>query len=79
MKNKDIILLPSHIKTFNFVRKFIEKNTYSPELSEIAAKIELTPRQVWRLLNDLITLGYLSKTPHKKRSIKVEREVIEQN
>ena len=77
MKNKDIILLPSHIETFNFIKKFIEKNIYSPEISEVAEKIELTSRQAWRLINDLISLGYLSKTPHKKRSIKVERERID--
>lgn len=76
MNKKNIILGPSHVKVQKYVSNYIKKNIYSPEIGEIAKGVKLTPRQTWRLIEDLISLRYLSKSPHKKRSLKVERELV---
>lgn len=71
----EIILLPSHIKVYNFVVAYIKKNITSPEVREIAKGVKLEDRQVHRLIDDLCVLGFLSKKKFYKRSIKVEKEL----
>ncbi len=71
----EIILLPSHIKVYNFVGAYIKKNITSPEAREIAKGVKLEDRQVHRLVDDLCVLGFLSKKKFYKRSIKIEKEL----
>lgn len=68
-----INLQPSHIRVYRFVEKYIAKNIASPDVNDIAkAKtVQLTPRQVYRLVDDLCVLGYLGKDAYKKRSLRV--------
>lgn len=72
---KQIVLLPSHIKVYNFITRYIDKKIVSPEVSEIAKGIKYQERQVHRLVEDLVSLGYLSKRKHYRRSIKIEKEL----
>lgn len=66
-----INLQPSHINAYRFIKKYQEKNIVSPEMEEISKGIKLTLRQVYRVVDDLCTLGYLSRESYKKRSIKI--------
>lgn len=74
-KREEIILLPSHIKVYNFVVGYIKKNIVSPEAGEIAKGIKYEDRQVHRLVEDLVSLGYFSKKKHYRRSIRIEKEL----
>jgi hypothetical protein len=69
----EITLLPSHVAVFNFIDKYIEKNTFSPEVEEVAKGIKLTPRHTYRIVDDLCALGHLSKLFNRKRSLKIEK------
>lgn len=71
MKKKEINLQPSHVKAYRFIEKYTSKNLYGPEMLEISASIHSSPRQTYRIINDLKKLGYVSRTPHVPRSIKV--------
>lgn len=75
-KNREeIILLPSHIQVYNFIKRYIERNIVSPETKEIAKGIKYEERQVYRVIDDLVSLGYLSKKKHYRRGIKIEKEL----
>ncbi len=73
---KEIVLQPSHLNVYNFIAKFVEKNIYSPELNEIAKGIKMTERQTFNLINELCTLGFLSKIPNKKRGLKILKKIV---
>ncbi len=68
-------------KTFDFIKKFINKNNYSPSLNEIALGIGITSRGVaHRYVNALIEKGYLYKQPNSQRSLEiVDPEEINQS
>lgn len=66
-----INIQPSHVQAYRFIEKYIAKNVSAPEVIEIASAIKVTSRHAYRLVDELILLGYLSKEDHKKRSIKV--------
>lgn len=66
-----INLQPSHIRAYNFIAKSRAKNLYSPDMDEVAKGIKLTPRQAYRVVDDLIALGYMSKEMYKRRSLKI--------
>lgn len=74
-KAKQIILQPSHVKVYNFVKEYIEKNMFSPKLTEVAKGIKLTDRQSYNLINELVELGYLSKEAHRKRGIAIVKKL----
>lgn len=74
-KPTDIVLLPSHIKVYNFIKTYIANKIVSPETKEIAKGIKYEERQVYRLIDDLVALGYLSKKKHYRRGIKIEKEL----
>lgn len=66
-----INLQPSHVKVFEFVKQYVADHLYSPEFSEISAGVKLTDRQIYRLVNDLISLGALSQMKHKRRGLSI--------
>lgn len=68
-----INLQPAHIRAYRFVEKYVSKNIVAPEMEEIAKAIKLTLRHTYRIIDDLRTLGYLTKEAHKRRSIKIVR------
>lgn len=73
-KNKttrEINLQLSHVKAYQYIDKYIAKKIVAPEMIEVSKYIKLTVRQTYRVVEDLCELGYLSKEPYKKRSIKV--------
>lgn len=74
-KSNKIILQPSHVKAFNFIKKYIERNVVAPEVPEIAAGIKATERHTHRLIDDLCSLGHLSKIPYRKRSISIVKDI----
>lgn len=72
---KKIIIQPSHVSVYKFVKKFIDKKKFAPELNEIAKGVELTGRQVHRLIGELVELGYIGREPHKKRGLSIKKEI----
>ena len=68
-----INLQPSHINAHRFISKYVEKNIVSPQIDEVARGIKLTTRQTYRVIDDLVTLGYVTKELYKKRSLRVVR------
>lgn len=66
-----IVLQPSHVRAYRFVEKYTNKNLVAPDVHEIAKAVGVTWRQVYRLVDDLCVLGYMTKQPRKKRSIKI--------
>lgn len=74
-QKEEVVLLPSHIKVYNFINLYIKKNIIAPTASEIAKGIKYEDRQVHRVVEDLCLLGYLSKKKHYRRGIKIEKEL----
>lgn len=70
-----VVLQPSHVSAFNFLKKYMQKKLYAPEVSEIASAIKLTERQTYRILDDLVVLKVISKEHRRKRSIKILKEI----
>lgn len=66
-----INLQPSHVRVYRYVEKYTKKNLVAPDVHEIAKAVGVTWRQVYRLIDDLCVLGYMTKEAHKKRSIKI--------
>lgn len=64
-------LQPSHVKVFNFIEKYTEKNMFAPEVNEISKSTKMSLKHGYRIVDELCRLGYLSKTPYAKRSIKI--------
>lgn len=75
IKNKKIYLQESHIKIYRFIEKYIQKKVMAPEILEIAKGAKVTDRHVYRVLDDLQTLGYISRGGFKKRSIQIIKEL----
>lgn len=71
-----IVLQPSHVAAFNFIKKYMSKRVYAPEIGEISKAIRLTERQTYRLIDDLVALKVLSKEKRRKRSIQVLKELV---
>lgn len=68
-------LQPPHVKAFNFIKGYVEKNAYAPEIAEIAKGIKASERNAHRLVHDLCRMKYLSKIAYRKRSIKIVRDI----
>ena len=75
MIKEEIVLQPSHIKVYNFIKSYIDKKIVSPDVIEIANGVKYESRHVHRLVDDLVALGFLSKLKFRKRSIKIVREL----
>lgn len=67
----NIVILPAHIKAYRFIEKYIKKNVFAPTKEEIALGSKISVRHIFRILEDLQTLGYISMTEQTPRSIKV--------
>lgn len=74
-KPADFTIQPSHVKVFDFIKSFIDKNIYSPHLKEIAEATGLTVRTVLRITDDLVELQYISKQPFKQRGLRIIRDI----
>lgn len=70
-----IVLQPAHVSAFNFIKKYLEKKVFAPEIKEIATGIKVTERHAYRLIDDLVALGVISRETRRKRSIKVIKEL----
>lgn len=70
-----IALQPSHVRVYNFIETFIEKNIFAPELNETAKAVKLSIRQTYNLINELVSLGYLEKVARKKRGLKIIKKL----
>lgn len=70
-----IILQPSHVAAFRYIERFRKDHHFSPEIKEIAKAIKLNDRQVYRIVDDLVLLGYVSREHRKKRSIKILKQM----
>lgn len=73
MKQHEINLQPSHVKAYRFIEKYIKSKIVSPEIHEVATGVTITERHAYRVINDLVQLGYVSRSKHKKRSLKIEK------
>lgn len=74
-KKIEITIQPSHVATYRFIEKYMDKNIAAPEIKEIAVGIKLTPRQAYRIVEDLVTLGVLKKEAFKKRGIRIVQSI----
>jgi len=74
-KKIEITIQPSHVATYRFIEKYMDKNIAAPEIKEIAVGIKLTPRQAYRIVEDLVTLGVLKKEAFKKRGIRIIQSI----
>lgn len=76
MKDENkIYLQESHVKVYRFIEKYMKKKVIAPEILEIAKAAKLTDRHVYRILDDLQQLGYISRGGYAKRAIKIEKEL----
>lgn len=74
-KKLNIVIQPSHVKTYRYVEKYMDKNIAAPEVTEIAKGIGLTPRQTYRIVDDLVALGVFQKEPFKKRGLRIVQSI----
>lgn len=70
---QEINLQPSHVKAYRFIEKYINSKIVSPEICEVARGVNITERHAYRIIGDLVALGYVSRSKHKKRSMKIEK------
>lgn len=70
-----IVIQPSHVNAYRFIEKYMDKNIAAPEVTEIAKGIKLTPRQAYRIVDDLVAIGVLKKEPYKKRGIRIVQPI----
>ena len=73
----EIVLLPSHIKVYGYVKDYFDTNMYGPELTEIEEGVGLTGRQCFRLVTDLVEIGALIKIKNKRRGLKLGKDLKE--
>ena len=72
-----IVLQPAHVAAFNYIKKYMSTKVFAPEIAEIAKAIKLTNRHAYRLIDDLVSLGVISREKRRKRSIKIIKELTE--
>ncbi len=60
-----------HIRVYKFIDKFITKYKFSPNYLRISKGVNVCNRHAYRLVEDLIKLGYLKKDP----DIKIVKEL----
>lgn len=70
-----IVLQPAHVAAFNFIKRYMAKKVFAPEIQEIASGIKVTDRHAYRLIDDLVALKVISREARRKRSIKVLKEL----
>ncbi len=68
-----INLQPSHVAAYRFVEKYRKNKFFSPEIKEVAKGVGVTERQGYRIIDDLVALGYMTREKRKKRSIQIVR------
>lgn len=72
---ENILLLPLHVRTYNFIKNYKKQNLYSPEIKEIARGLKRSERQIYRILDDLQALGYITRRKYADRSIELVNEL----
>jgi len=70
-------LKKAHVDIYNFVKKFIDENVYSPEHSEIAEGLNMSISYLPKLVKELCEMGYISRDFRKRRSIKIIKDLRE--
>jgi repressor LexA len=66
------MLSPKLIQTFDFIKQFIEANSYAPTMAEIAEGIGIKSRGVvHRYVQALAEEGFVSLIPGKRRNIRL--------
>lgn len=70
-----LVVQPSHVNVLKFVKKYIDKRSYAPQINEIAKGVSLTERQVYRIVDELVGAGYLKRELNKKRGLSVEKDL----
>ena len=75
MTKNEITIQPSHVAVYRFIEKYMDKNIAAPQIKEIAVGIKLTPRQAYRLVEDLVLLGVLKKDAYKKRGLRIVQSI----
>lgn len=71
---KVITIQPVHVKTVEFIKAFTEKKIYSPTIKEIAKGIKFSLKHLYRVVDDLESLGYITRERYTERSIKVIKD-----
>jgi len=66
-----------HVDIYNFIKKFVDENVYSPEHGEIAEGLKISKSYLPKLVKELCEMGYISRDFRKRRSIKIIRDLRE--
>ena len=66
-------------KTLNFIRKFIEKNGYSPTYREISERFNVNVSVIQKVINTLAAKNYIQKTDGISRGLQLVKNEYEIN
>jgi repressor LexA len=69
------IITVNQMKILNFIKAFIEKNSYSPIIREIADNFSISTKVAHDHVNALRRKGYIRSEYRKSRTITVIKEV----
>ena len=65
-------MTPRQVEGLRFIEGYIDRNTHSPSYDEIRTALGLASKSgVFRLINELSSLGYIEQTKDRRRTIKV--------
>jgi len=66
-----MLLTPNQLKVLDFVSLYIKKNRYAPTIREIAKHHGCVHSNIWRILKDIETKGYVKIHKGKMRGLEV--------
>jgi SOS regulatory protein LexA len=67
------MLTPKQKKIFEYIKKYIKENDYSPSLDEIGSRFKLAKSTVHQHIETLKEKGYLKKIENQPRSIELNK------
>jgi repressor LexA len=68
------VIIVNQLKVLNFIKTFIEKNSYSPTIREIADNFSVSTKGAQDHVSALRRKGYIRSEYHKSRTITVIKE-----
>lgn len=71
------ILSPRQSEVFNFIKRFYNRNSFSPTLREISEEFDISIPSAQGFVNTLIDKGYIQKTPNVQRSLIPKGSTVE--
>ncbi len=75
-EKNQIILQPKHITVFRFVKKYTQEKIYAPTIKEVSRGTKWSVRELYRILDDLEALGYMTRQKYIERSLKIVKDLV---